>query len=95
MKELQWNAAQTEIYRVVAQRIKLYNTEHQVQELFPGYQMISKLVGTHNKRVVVQSIPEMKELAVAGKTDVSTNVGKQPQSAPIVIDWDRNWGWDF
>lgn len=57
LEELQRNTVEMERNRVVPELIGLYNAETEVHRLLPHSKYTTKLIGTHNKRVITAFNP--------------------------------------
>lgn len=89
LEELQQNTVEMERNRVIPELIGLYNAETEVHRLLPNTKYTTKLIGTHNKRVITVFNPSdsiQLNALLLENTNSRTNLvdGQNSESAAIL-----------
>lgn len=109
VEELQENTVEMERNRVIPELIGVYNAENEAHKMLPQTKFITKLIGTHNKRVITAFNPseaiQMNGLigsnpklidAENSKTELtSMNNNSERKNLDEPLRWDQNWTWDY
>lgn len=83
LKELQQNTVEMERNRVIPELIGVYNAETEAHKLLPNTKYTTKLIGTHNKRVITVFNP-------SDSIKLNAMLLKNTHSKTNLIDGDKN-----
>lgn len=108
MRELQEDTIEMERNRVVPELIGLYNAENEVHNLLPDSNIMTKLIGKKNKRVITAFNPseaiefhDLKPMTThlrierTTKESTETHADEDFERLEEPLYWDQNWTWDY